>query len=65
MTDYGPIEVHIQRANIRHAAETGEHIADGILYLWNGLMRILRVVGETAERMTRTPDSYSTSLRQP
>lgn len=65
MTDYGPIEVHIQRANIRHAAETGEQIADGIVFIWNGLMHALRVIGETAERMTRTPDSYSTSLRQP
>lgn len=63
--DYSSIEIHMRRARLERSAALGEAIADAILAGWAALKRAGQYLVVQAEQMTKTPDSYSTSLRRP
>lgn len=56
---------HIRNARLQHSAAMGETIADGILAIWSGLKRIAAYLHVQGQKLTKLPDSYSTSLRRP
>ena len=63
--DFSSIDVHIQRARLARSAALGTAIADGVLAAWVAHKRVGRYLSTRAEQLTRSPDSYSTSLRRP
>lgn len=65
MIDYRAIEVHMKRARLERTAYRGEAIANAILATWRALEVAGQYLKRQAEILTRTPDSYSTSLRRP
>lgn len=65
MNDHDSIELYIRRARLERSRAVGEAIAEGILAIWSGLKRAGHYLSAQAAMLTKTPDSYSTSLRQP
>ena len=63
--NYSSIEIHMRRARLERSAALGEAIADAIVAAWAALKRAGQYLQVQAEQMTKTPDSYSTSLRRP
>jgi hypothetical protein len=62
--NYSAIDAHIRRARLARSAALGEAIATGIYATWVALKRSGQYLKLQAEMLTRTPDSYSTSLRR-
>lgn len=65
MNDHDFINLYIKRARLEHSRAVGEAIADGILAVWFGLQRAGHYLNVQLAALIKTPDSYSTSLRQP
>ena len=63
--DYTVINEHIRRARLEQSVAVGEAIANGCLAIWAALKHAGRYVNQQAYTLTKTPDSYSTSLRRP
>ena len=63
--DYSSIQIHMRRARLERSAALGEAIASSIFTIWVALKRSGQYLKAQADMLTRTPDSYSTSLRRP
>ncbi|MEQ1515716.1 MAG: hypothetical protein ABL931_04410 [Usitatibacteraceae bacterium] len=63
--DYTTIEHHMRQARLERSAALGEAIANGIMGILATLQRGGRYLNVLAYQLTKTPDSYSTSLRRP
>jgi hypothetical protein len=65
MNDHDLIELYIRRARLEHSRAVGDAIATVIVSIWSGLKKTAHYVNVQAAMLTKTPDSYSTSLRHP
>ncbi len=63
--DYSSIEIHVRRARLERSLALGNAIAESIFTVWVALKRAGQYLKVQAEQLTKTPDSYSTSLRRP